>query len=91
MTTAEKRQAARGGPPGRKRTIPFDWKWGLMRGEDDGSPPSARQVLRHWFVRYNPLYFLARFACLQAFFLWPAAQAISNPRGCSKFPYSCSA
>lgn len=47
----------------------FDWKWGLMPETADGSPPGWRQVLHHWFVRYNPLYFFSALCVLAGVFL----------------------
>jgi hypothetical protein len=47
----------------------FDWKWGLMPEMAGGAVPGWREVLHHWFVRYNPLYFFSAFCVLAGVFL----------------------
>ena len=41
------------------------WEWGLLPDRNSGEPLTAKQVLHHWFVRYNPLYFFSA-ACVLA-------------------------
>lgn len=67
MTSAE--TVASGGRPDGHDPPRFDWKWGLMPETADGLAPSARQILRHWFVSYNPLYFSSAFCVLSGVFL----------------------
>ena len=63
MTTAGATDGAGNGTP------TFTWQWGLMPDTADGSVPGWREVLHHWFVRYNPLYFFSALCVLAGVFL----------------------
>jgi hypothetical protein len=44
-------------------------RWGLLPDRVRGRPLRAREVLRHWFVHFNPLYFVSAFCILSGIWL----------------------
>ena len=51
------------------RTIDTLDRWGLLPERSPGEPLRWRAVLRHWFVRFNPLYFVSACCVLYGVFL----------------------
>jgi hypothetical protein len=50
-------------------TIDHVGRWGLFPDRGHGEPLRWRAVLRHWFVRFNPLYFVSALCVLGGVFL----------------------
>jgi hypothetical protein len=46
-----------------------DHRWGLWPASREDSTPTWNELIRYWFVRYNPLYFFSAFCVLAGVYL----------------------